>query len=511
MGLRDLAKFTGAVALFAIFADAAVGHGLLWENDPYWTYWITKTFLIATVFALGTAWLGVGVARGAVITAIHTVILTLYYWSFSPIGLPSSPEWLDLEHTWVTGVPVHFGVIYLGYLVALWLWRRRDVPLGDEDVAATALSALAASVAIVVVGGGLISLALGDFPGFTWFLVRLLITVPFVLMWWAFAQRDRLSAVVGGVVLAFTWATYSHFLGPVGLPDGSMRIFEQDPPGATVRWLDYRETWLIGLPLLAVVAIAVLSFAPRSDTAAPNRSSSPMLRAVTALVLVVSLALGGIAYASNEPGGDDAAISASGSALLEQGAWYGDDFSEGSATIELYARDRAARVTPLEPHDVLTIEASIAHPDGSTYEISVKGPMVSDPLGRHTTWWGVGFHHWHHGRSGIGTDALPPIHSEIAVFGLGDVTVDGEPLATGVPVHAMTAEEGLPGRLELDVGDPASEVPGLPDGHLRVVWGDYEGGAGQGPKRSRNALGSTVLIGMLGLGLLINRDEAAVQ
>ena len=29
MGLRELAKFSGAVALLAIFADAAVGHGLL--------------------------------------------------------------------------------------------------------------------------------------------------------------------------------------------------------------------------------------------------------------------------------------------------------------------------------------------------------------------------------------------------------------------------------------------------------------------------------------------------
>ena len=75
----------------------------------------------------------------------------------------------------------------------------------------------------------------------------------------------------------------------------------------------------------------------------------------------------------------------------------------------------------------------------------------------------------------------------------------------------MTAEEGLPGRLELDVGDPSSEVPGLPHGHLRVVWDDYEGSAGQGPKRSRNALGSAVLLGLLSLGLLINRDEVVAS
>src|SRR5437764_11355059 len=107
------AKFTAAVALLAILADATVGHALAWENDPYWTYWITKTFLIATIFGFGTAWFGIGVKQGASITVVHTVVLTVYYWSLSPIGLPGHPEWLDLEHTWVPGVPIHFGVIFL--------------------------------------------------------------------------------------------------------------------------------------------------------------------------------------------------------------------------------------------------------------------------------------------------------------------------------------------------------------------------------------------------------------
>src|SRR5215208_6685032 len=97
--IGDLAKLTATIALFAILADAAVRHALAWENDPYWTYWITKTFLIATVFGFGTAWFGVGVKQGAAITVVHSVVLTLYYWSLSPIGLPAHPDWLDLEHT----------------------------------------------------------------------------------------------------------------------------------------------------------------------------------------------------------------------------------------------------------------------------------------------------------------------------------------------------------------------------------------------------------------------------
>jgi hypothetical protein len=502
---REVAKFTAAVALFAIFADAAIGHGLLWENDPYWTYWITKTFLIATVFGLGTAWFGVGIGRGAIITAVHTVVLTVYYWSFSPIGLPSSPEWLDLEHTWITGMPVHFGVIYLGYLVALWIWRRRTTNEQDERPGGQASAALAVSLTVVVLAGGIAALVLGDFPGFTWYLVRLLLTVPFVLGWWAFAGRDRVAAVVGGVVLAFIWVTYSHFLGPIGLPDTPLRIFEEAPPKATASWLDYRENWLISLPIYLVVSIAVLFVAAPSRPRNGSNDKPIALLAVTSLVAVAVIVLGVVAYASNPPGGDTATVSASGQARVEEGAWYSDGFQDVSASLELDARDRAARVTPLPPHDLLTITASVDHPDGSTYDVTVDSPMVSDPLGRHTTWWGVGLHHWHHGRSGIGTDALPPILSEVAVFGVGEIAVDGETIAASVPVHAMTAEDGLPGRLELDIGDPDVAVPGLPDGHLRVIWDDYDGSAGQGPKRSRNALGTSVLFGFLVLMILLDQ------
>jgi hypothetical protein len=56
------------VGLSAIFMDAAIAHGLWWENDPYWTYWITKTFLITTVFTIGTAFWGIGIKQGLIIS-----------------------------------------------------------------------------------------------------------------------------------------------------------------------------------------------------------------------------------------------------------------------------------------------------------------------------------------------------------------------------------------------------------------------------------------------------------
>ena len=468
---RGLASFTALVALLAILSDAAIGPALLGENDPYWTYWITKTFLIATVFGLGTAWLGTGIGRGAVIALVHTIVLTVYYWTLSPIGLPSHPDWLDLEHTWITGVPVHFAVIYLGYLVALWVWRRRPVDEGPPG--REALAALVVGVVIVVVAGGLASLAVWDFPGVTWFVVRLLITVPFLIFWWAAAGRDWPAAVGGAITLAFVWGAYGHFLSPSGLPDFPLRITTEAPPPADVEWLSYRDLWLISFPIYLLVAGAVLVL-----VAAP-------------LVIAIPLA---------DTSGNNASVEARGGAQIERGEWYSDDFTGTEAELTLRATDQGGRVTPLPPHDVLELDARVEHPDGETYEIVADKPLVGDPLGRHGTWWGVGIDEWHHGESGVGTERLPAVHSEVAVFGVGEVRRGGELVAAGVPLHVMTADGELPGRLELNVGDEQTPVPGLPDERLRVIWDDYSGGAEK--KSDRHLIGTTVLVILLGLALV---------
>ena len=491
---RELATFTALVALLAILADAAVGHALLWENDPYWTYWITKTFLIATVFGLGTAWLGTGVVRGAVIAFAHTVLLTLYYWTLSPIGLPSHPDWLDLEHTWITGVPVHFAVIYLGYLVALWLWRRR--PLEDVPAARDASVALVAGAVIVVAAGALASLAVDDFPGVTWFVVRLLITVPFLIFWWAAAGRDWPAAAGGAITLAFIWAAYGHFLSPSGLPDFPLRITSEEPPPANVEWLGYRELWLISFPIYLLVAGVVLA------TTVPLLTRARLRAAPVAVALLVTAAPLVIAIPFADAGGDNARVESSGQAQVEQGDWYSEDFADADAELTVSATDQGGRVTPLPPHDLVSVEARVAHPGGDTYEIVADKPLVDDPLGRHGTWWGVGLDEWHHGESGVGTERLPAIHSEVALFAVGEVRRGGELVAAGVPVHVMTAEDGLPGRLELNVGDEKTPVPGLPDERLRVVWDDFSGGSEK--KSDRHLIGTTVLVLLLALALVAN-------
>jgi hypothetical protein len=492
---RDLAKFTVAVALLAIFADAAVGHGLTWENDPYWTYWVTKTFLIATIFGLGTAWLGAGVVPGAIVTAVHTVVLTIYYWTLSPIGLPSHPTWLDLEHTWLTGIPIHFGVIYLGYLVAFWLWRRRTL-VDPVAPGAHALGALVAGVVIVVVAGGATALVLWEWPGVTYFVVRLLLTATFLFVWWAIAGRDAVANAAGAVALALAWATYGHYLGPNGLPSTPLRIFDEAPPPAHVRWLDYRDLWLVALPIVLLVAPAVMQLVGSATVhAQPLRRSLVPIGPVVALVVPLVV---GLAFVDG--GGSRASVTATGDARVEQGEWFSDRLVEAQATLAFEGTDRGGRVTPLEPHDAIALEASVSDPRGTRYELNVDEPLVDDPLGRSTTWWGIGLDVWHHGRSGIGSSKIPATHSAIALFGLGSVIAAGKPVAEGVPVHMMTMDEATPPRLELDVGDPEIPVPGLPDGHLRVVWTSFTS-AVDSSQNAQYAIGSVVLVLLLTLVL----------
>ncbi|KAB0264999.1 hypothetical protein FEZ63_20535 [Microvirga brassicacearum] len=72
--------------------DAAIGHAMIWGNDPYWTYWVTDTLLMATVFGLGTALLGTGLARGALITAVHILLLTTITGRCRPSGSRRNPS-----------------------------------------------------------------------------------------------------------------------------------------------------------------------------------------------------------------------------------------------------------------------------------------------------------------------------------------------------------------------------------------------------------------------------------
>lgn len=359
----------------------------------------------------------------------------------------------------------------------------------------------------MAVAGGVQWLVLGDAPGLQWFVARLIIATFFTLIWSTFAGRDRAAAVGGAIALAFVLLTYTHFLGPVGLPDTDLRLIGPDSPPTTAHWLSYTEEWLMVFPVtLAVALVAFMAvFRWHQRGWSPLRLSRGEIAGAAVAVLAV-LAVATIAGFSGGPDNHEAVVVAQGDAAVDVGTLLEGDFVPAEGTMRFTAQDRNPRMTPLPPHDDVELVATLDHPDGRTYRVTAAVPLVNDPRGRFTTWGGVGFDKWHHGRSEVGTSTIPATRSEVAVYALGDVYADDELLATDVSVHAMTVPDA---GVELHVGDQESTVAGIPGGQLRVIWPDRDGQSPESHQRSHNALGGVVLLtlGALAMAALRNRPE----
>jgi hypothetical protein len=156
--------------------------------------------------------------------------------------------------------------------------------------------------------------------------------------------------------------------------------------------------------------------------------------------------------------------------------------------------NRNTHKTPLPPHDGVDIAATVTGADGTAYAIRATRPMVADPAGRFTTWYGIGFGKWHDGRSGIGLSSLPPTRSNVVAFALGSISANGQIVATGVPMQ-VTATSGKSRLLHLHVGDRGS--PQLP-ATFDVSWQDYDGGYSGSSKYARYLFGGGVLLVLLG-------------
>lgn len=492
-GLSDVVKFTALASSLAIFLDAAIAHAMFWGNDPYWTYWVTDPLLMATVFGLGTMMFGIGVGRGALITFVHVLLLTTYYWSLSPIGLPSHPEWLDLERTWVTGLPVHLAVYYMGYLGALWLWRRRKTmgltASALHSLAGIGVVAVVVSAVIVILAGLTQTLLFQEFPGITWFVMRIAVATPFVLAWWLLAGTGPRSAIAGGILLALLLITYSHYLGPVGLPSDPARLLAADPPPADVRWLSYREAFMAMLPLTAIIAGIALWFAGArldDDPETPLQRSELIgsLAAAAGLLL-----LGAATFDDLGPEANQVAVTSTGPATSIAA---GNRAGPAVGSLRMTVANRNTHRTPLPPHDSIDLTATV-EAEGQSFEVTAKQAMIADPQGRFTTWNGVGFGEWHEGRSGIGLLETPPLKSDVVAFALGELRANGQIVATSVPLQVSVTRTG-PRRLDLRIGGSAAVPVAIP---ADVSWADFEAESAERSKYARYLFGGGVLLLLL--------------
>ncbi|MER8409377.1 hypothetical protein NKH16_32860 [Mesorhizobium sp. M1307] len=498
---KDTIKFSILVALSAIFVDASIAHGLLWENDPYWTYWITKTFLIATVFLFGTAFLGIGIIPGLVLTAVHTLILEIYYQWLAPVGLPQEPEWLDFNHLWITGVPVHFLAILGGYLMALWLWRRNHV-VAETDRGETrrfVVYGLVTAVIIVAADGVLTqTVLLRDFPGVTFFVQHLLISFVFVCVWTAYAGAGRLGWTIGAIMLAFVWTTYSMYLGPRGLPldqphySGYRDLWWLSFPGGLVSpligwwvggWLMKKRS-VIGVA--GISTLAVLLGVPAEPAHAQSRGTDGLI----------------------------ATARASGEGMRVTGA---DPYAVNSTvpmngTIAIQTVEKGNRWSHVQNTDGLRVSAGFTSGDVA-YTVSIDKPMQRHPLGKYTTWSGVAYEHEMHGNTGIGTGKLPKVRPEIALWGWAQVSRNGEVIAREAPAHVMVMTEGPIKGVMLEIDTEDQGLIAEPDGYINVMWPKVEAlQMPEGQERIRQIIGWIAIVAFVVLfgGLaIVDRNDVS--
>lgn len=458
---RHTVKFAFLVGVAAIFFDASIAHGLFWENDPYWTYWITKTFLITTVFTFGTAFLGIGIIQGLIMTAVHTLILEIYYQWFAPVGLPQEPEWLDFNHVWITGVPAHYLSILGGYLVTLWIWRRSKEVLagGDGESRVLVVYALSTACIILVLDGVLTQgILLRDFPGITFFVQHLLIAFVFICAWTAYVGIDLTGRIIGAFMLALVWVTYNMYLGPRGLPlqpptySGYEDLWLKSLPGAFVSAL---IGWWIAGPILrnwrwvpaAASAVLALTFTPSTSTAQEN---APVEKGTNVMP------------ASARASGDGMRIVGPNPVDLKS-----TQPINGSITIQ--TGEKGNRWSHVQGTDSMNVKSAFTS-GNAKYEVTIDRPMPRHPLGKYTTWSGVVYEHEMHGDTGIGTHNLPKMKPEIALWGWAEVKRNGEVISRMTPAHIMVSSNGpVPGiMLEIDTEDKA--LVGEPEGYIHVMW-----------------------------------------
>jgi hypothetical protein len=462
-------KFGVLTAIAGILVDAVLAHGLFWDNDPYWTYWITKTFLIMAVYMAGVTLLGLGLWQGVAITAVHTVVLTVYYDWFAPVGLPQEPEWLDMEHLWITGLPAHFLVILLGYLAALWMWRRNRLPerLNSVDSRGNLAVAFVGTVLVLVLDGVIThGLILRSLPGWTYFIQHLLITLVFLLFWGAYVGFDTLGTVIGAVALSIFWLGYGMYLGPNGLPQ-------------EVRYLGYEDLWLRAWPGALISSLVGLFIATRALKA-------------RALPVLLTLLLPAIGLSQGLP----ASASAGGACMQITGPDPVDMSHSLSAEGQLQVRvvEKGNRWSHVQNTDEAHVTAKWSA-GASNYEVTIDRVMPRHPLGKYTVWNGVVFRHEMHGHTGIGTSKLPLMKPEIGLWGWARVVRDGQEIARMAPAHVMVTKEGPMAGVMLEVDTEEKGLVGVPDGYLTVMWHQIGSLAmPEDAERSRKLIGWIALI-----------------
>jgi len=116
---------------------------------------------------------------------------------------------------------------------------------------------------------------------------------------------------------------------------------------------------------------------------------------------------------------------------------FGDKAITTSGDFSLKVVDATSNDGPATD-DQVTFTSAFAGPDGKEYTIKVDRVLNSGP--NHTFLGGVGTNFVHHGRTGIGFKMMPQLFAYVAFWGVAELSIDGEVVASNRFIHAMLTE-----------------------------------------------------------------------
>lgn len=113
---------------------------------------------------------------------------------------------------------------------------------------------------------------------------------------------------------------------------------------------------------------------------------------------------------------------------------FSDNFAQVDGNFSLEAGD-ATFVDGPSTDDWVDFTASFTGPNGKQYTLTVKKVMPMGP--DHPFFGGVAANIIHHGSTGIGTNLMPQVYTYVAFWGIGELSIDGQVVASNRMVHAM--------------------------------------------------------------------------
>ncbi|ESZ07393.1 hypothetical protein X737_34335 [Mesorhizobium sp. L48C026A00] len=140
-----------------------------------------------------------------------------------------------------------------------------------------------------------------------------------------------------------------------------------------------------------------------------------------------------------------------------------------NGTISVQTVEMGNRWSHVQNTDAMQVTAEFTAGD-ARYAVKIEKPMPRHPLGIYTTWSGAVYEHEMHGVTGIGTNRLPKMRPDIALWGWAEVIRNGDVIARAAPAHVMVLTEGPMQGIMLEVDTEDKGLAAEPDGYIHVMW-----------------------------------------